>query len=146
MDAAIFSIARCAGTSKEFFDVIDEAFLRQIDIERASQGGTAIAALESLGQKFRLSKEQVQSCIKDPKNIQRIVDVQEEGYNRGVHATPTFFLNDVEVTDPRYEALAPAIDAALGVTLAPAPAESTPAEAPPAQPAPATPGATPSDQ
>jgi protein-disulfide isomerase len=149
VDAAIFSIARCAGTA-DYFPVIDEAFARQMDIEVASRGGTAIAALESLGQKFRLSKEQVQSCIKDPKNIQRIVDVQDEGFKRGVHSTPTFFLNDVEVADPRYEALAPAIDAALGVAPAPAsaaaPTEGAPAEAPPAQPAPTTPGATPSNQ
>jgi hypothetical protein len=81
----------------------------------------------------------VQSCIKDPKNIQRIVDVQEEGYNRGVHSTPTFFLNDVEVPDPRFEALAPAIDTALGAGPAATPA-ATPAEgAASDQPAPGAP-------
>ncbi len=145
VDAAIFSIARCAGTA-DYFPVLDEAFARQMDIEIASRGGTAIAALESLGAKFRLSKEQVQSCIKDPKNIARIVSVQEEGGGRGVHSTPTFFLNDVEVADPRFEALSQAIDAALGAAPAPAaaPAETSapaPAEGAPAQPAPATPGA-----
>ena len=144
VDAAIFSLARCAG-SGEYFDLIDEAFLRQRDIEIASRGGTAIAALESLGEKFRMSKQQVESCIKDPKNIQRIIDVQNEGGGRGVHSTPTFFLNDVEVADPRYDALSQAIDTALGVAPAPAaaPAEApapAPAEGAPAQPAPAKPG------
>jgi protein-disulfide isomerase len=143
VDAAIFSIARCAGTA-DYFPVIDEAFARQMDIEIASRSGTAIAALESLGQKFRLSAAQVQSCIKDPKNIQRIVDVQTEGSGRGVHSTPTFFLNDVEVVDPRFEVLSQAIDASLGVAPAPAAAPSetpAPAEGAPDQPAPATPGA-----
>lgn len=136
VDAAIFSLARCAGT-EDYFPLISEAFERQMEIEVASRQGDAIAKLESLGQEFRLSKEQVQSCIKDPKNIQRIVDVQEEGFNRGVHSTPTFFLNDVEVADPRYEALALAIDAALGAA---APAAPPAEEAAPAQPAPAEPG------
>lgn len=142
VDAAIFSIARCAGTA-DYFPVIDEAFERQVEIEIASRQGDAIAKLESLGQEFRLSKEQVQSCIKDPKNIQRIVDVQNEGFNRGVNSTPTFFLNDVQVPDPSYEALAPAIDAALGGTAAPPSAPKPVEGASPAQPAP---GPTPDDQ
>lgn len=149
VDAAIFSLARCAGTA-DYFPVLDEAFARQMDIELASRGGTARQALESLGQKFRLSKEQVESCIKDPKNIQRIVDVQDEGYNRGVNSTPTFFLNDVEVPDPRFESLAPAIDAALGAAPAAtisAPTEGAPAETAPAQPPPAAePGPKPGAQ
>jgi protein-disulfide isomerase len=139
VDAAIFSIARCAG-SADYFPVIDEAFLQQNKIEGASRGGSVLAELEALGQKFRMSKAQVESCIKDPKNIQRIVDVQNEGYGRGVHSTPTFFLNDVEVADPRFEALSPAIDVALG-GAAPAPALApTSTEGAPTQPAPATPG------
>jgi protein-disulfide isomerase len=145
VDAAIFSLARCAGPA-DWFPLIDEAFARQEDIERASQGGTAADALKSLGQKFRLSAEQVETCIKDPKNIQRIYDVQEEGYGRGVHSTPTFFLNDKEVVDPRFETLSKEIDAALGVAPAPAAPAEAPAETPapatpaPAQPAPAQPG------
>jgi protein-disulfide isomerase len=144
VDAAIFSLARCAGTA-DWFPLIDEAFARQKDIEIASQGGTATDALKSLGQKFRLSAAQVESCIKDPKNIQRIYDVQEEGFGRGVHSTPTFFLNDKEVIDPRFETLSKEIDAALGLAPAPAapvPTEEAPAptETPaPAAPAPATP-------
>jgi protein-disulfide isomerase len=134
VDAAIFSIARCAG-SADYFSVIDEAFKQQMEIEVASRQGSAIPKLEEFGQGFRLSKEQVQSCIKDPKNLQRVVDVQNEGFSRGVNATPTFFLNDVMIADPRYEALAPAIDAALGGGTAPAPAAAPAEGTPPATPA-----------
>jgi protein-disulfide isomerase len=140
VDAAIFSIARCAGQA-DWFKVIDKAFEKQVDIERASQRGEARPALVSLGKEFRLSQAQVESCIKDPKNIQRIHDVQEEGYARGVSATPTFFINDREVHDASYEAMSAEIDALLGAvplpaeTPAPAPAEAPPAEAPAAPPA-----------
>lgn len=146
VDAAIFSIARCAGAA-DYFAVIDKAFEQQMDIEVASRQGTAIAKLEEFGQGFRLSKEQVQSCIKDPKNLQRVVDVQNEGFSRGVNSTPTFFLNDVMVNDPRYEALAPAIDAALGgAAPAPAAAPVEGATEAPAPPTPAAPPATPGAQ
>ena len=129
VDAAIFSLARCAGQAN-WFPLIDEAFTRQMDIERASRDGTVITALESLGGKFRMSKEQVQACIKDPKNLQRIIDTQEAGFAKGVQSTPTFLLNDVEVADPRFPALSAALDAALSGTPAPAAAPTeTPAPA-----------------
>jgi protein-disulfide isomerase len=142
VDAAIFSIARCAGAA-DWFPLIDEAFARQEDIQRASDTGKVIEALNSLGQKFRLSPDQVEACIKDPKNIQRIYDVQEEGGGRGVNSTPTFFLDDKEAPDPRFEALSKEIDAALGIApaaAAPVPTEATPA--PTEKPAPATPAPT----
>src|SRR6185503_4180039 len=137
VDAAIFSMARCTD-AKEFFAVIDEAFARQADIERASRSADGPKkALISLGQKFRLSEQQVESCIKDPKNLQRIYAVQEEAGGRGVGSTPTFFLNDKEVMDPRFENFSREIDAALGGSAPVAPASTeTPA---PAAPAPATP-------
>jgi len=146
VDAAIFSLARCAGTA-DWFPLIDEAFARQEDIQRASDTGKVIDALNSLGQKFRLSAAQVETCIKDPKNIQRIYDVQDEGYGRGVNSTPTFFLNDKQLPDPWFKTLSKEIDAALGVAPAAAPAAAAPTETPasataapaPAQPTPAQP-------
>jgi protein-disulfide isomerase len=136
VDAAIFSLARCAGTA-DWFPLIDEAFARQEAIEIASRSAEGPQkALVSLGQKFRLSEEQVKSCIKDPKNLQRIIETQEAGFARGVHSTPTFLLNDVEVQDPSFASLSAQIDAALGAA-APAPAATPPTEAP-AEPAPAS--------
>jgi protein-disulfide isomerase len=136
VDAAIFSIARCVGQG-EWFAVIDRAFEKQMDIERAAQRGDATTAMVDLGKEFRLSPEQVQSCIRDPKNIGRVQQSQEEGFARGVNSTPTFLINDRQVTDASYEGMSAEIDALLGAV--PLPAESTPT-APPTG-APATPPA-----
>lgn len=129
VDAAIFSLARCAGTA-DWFPLIDEAFARQEDIERASRSAAGPQQeLISLGAKFRLSEDQVKACIKDPKNLQRIIDVQEAGFAKGVHSTPTFFLNDVEVADPRFASLSAQIDAVLGGAAPVAAPTETPAPA-----------------
>jgi protein-disulfide isomerase len=128
VDAAIFSIARCVGQA-EWFAVIDKAFEKQTDIERASQRGEAKQAMIDLGKDFRLSPEQVESCISDPKNIGRVQASQDEGFARGVHSTPTFFINDREALDASFEAMSAEIDALLAA--APLPAE----EASPAAPA-----------
>ena len=48
VDAAIFAIARCSG-AKDFFPVLDEAFLRQNTIVEASMKGSPIEELNALG-------------------------------------------------------------------------------------------------
>jgi protein-disulfide isomerase len=131
VDAAIFSIARCVGQG-EWFAVIDKAFEKQEDIERASQRGEAKQAMIDLGKDFRLSPEQVESCISDPKNIGRVQQSQEEGFARGVNATPTFLINDREVHDASYAGMSAEIDALLGAV--PLPATPAPTETPPATP------------
>jgi protein-disulfide isomerase len=127
VDAAIFSIARCVGQG-EWFAVIDKAFEKQTDIERASQRGEAKQAMIDFGKEFRLSPEQVESCISDPKNIGRVQQSQEEGFARGINSTPTFLINDREVHDASYEGMSAEIDALLGA--APAPEPASPAETP----------------
>ena len=121
--------------------MIDKAFEKQTDIEFASQRGEAMQAMIDLGKEFRLSPEQVESCIRDPKNISHVQQSQEEGFARGVNSTPTFFINDREVQDASYEGMSAEIDALLGAvplpTDQPAPAAptETPAEAPATPPA-----------
>jgi protein-disulfide isomerase len=136
VDAAIFSIARCVGQG-EWFAVIDKAFEKQTDIERASQRGEAKQAMIDFGQEFRLSPEQVESCISDPKNIGRVQQSQEEGFARGINSTPTFLINDREVHDASYEGMSAEIDALLGA----APPSQAAAPATPPVEAPATPPA-----
>lgn len=132
VDAAIFGIARCVG-GPDFFRVMDEAFVRQMDIERASRSAEGPrAALVSLGSEFGLSAAQVETCISDPALVQRIFEVQEMATADGVNGTPTFLLNDVLIDDPRPASLAARIDAALAAV------EGTPAPATPA-PTPAAP-------
>jgi protein-disulfide isomerase len=134
VDAAVFSIARCVGQA-EWFAVIDKAFEKQMDIERASQRGEATQAMIDLGKEFGLSPEQVEGCIRDPKNIGRVQQSQDEGYARGVNSTPTFFINDREVHDASYEGMSAEIDALLGVTPAEPAAPASPTETPATPPA-----------
>ena len=127
IDAGIFSVARCAGT-EDYFAVLDEAFARQRDIVMASQKGDSIPALKSLGEKFKLSGAQVEACITDKQNVQRVNDVGAYARQIGVSSTPTFFVNGVEVTaadlSQQWPAMKVAIDTAL--TGQPVPASITP--------------------
>lgn len=133
VDKAIFAIARCAGT-EDWFSVIDEAFARQMDIERASRSNDGpMNALKSLGEKFRLSGDQVTKCVDDKDIIRRVRDSQAEGFARGVDSTPTFFVNDAMVDNPTFSELSRLIEQGLTAgALAPA---TTPTETP-AAPAP----------
>ena len=143
LDAAIFSVARCSGT-EDYFSVLDEAFLRQKDIVMAAQKGDSLPALKSLGEKFRLSGAQVDACLADKQNIQRVNDVGAYARQIGVMSTPTFFVNGVEMTEPdlskSWEGIKAAIEAGLTGQSVPTPitppADATAPGAPPA-PAPA---------
>ncbi len=124
IDAGIFSVARCAGKD-DYFAVLDEAFARQRDIVMASQKGDSINALKSLGEKFKLSAAQVDACLTDKANVQRVNDVGAYARQIGVSSTPTFFVNGAEVTaadlSQQWPAMKAAIDAALTGQPAPTP-------------------------
>jgi len=133
IDAGIFSVARCAG-KEDYFAVLDEAFARQRDIVMASQKGDSIGALKSLGEKFKLTGAQIDACLADKANIQRVNDVGAYARQIGVSSTPTFFVNGVEITAPdlsqQWPAMKVAIDAALTGQAIPAPI-AAPADAAP---------------
>ncbi len=112
IDAGIFAIARCAGTD-EFYSVIDEAMARQETIVTESSKGEAMPELNSLGAKFRMSPEQVQSCINDRTIIRRINDVRADAQGKGIDSTPTFVLNGVVLASSDWRTIKPLIDAAL---------------------------------
>jgi protein-disulfide isomerase len=112
IDAGIFSVARCTG-QEEFFDVIDEAFVRQDQLVMAAQTGDAMPALRELGAKFNLSAEQVNSCVDERANIRRINDVGADARQKGVNSTPTFLVNGVKIADSDWPAVKIAVDAAL---------------------------------
>jgi protein-disulfide isomerase len=147
VDAAIFAIARCAGQG-EYFKVIDEAFEKREDIEKASQGPDgARPALTELAKRHGVSADRFEACLKAPENLQRLQDVQADAEKRGVQGTPTLFLNDEKVPEDGYQfdALSAKIDAALNASagaapapaaapLAPAPVSGPAAPAPPAKP------------
>jgi protein-disulfide isomerase len=112
IDAGIFAIARCAGTD-EFYSVLDEAMARQETIVTESSKGEAMPELNALGAKFRMSPEQVQSCINDRTIIRRINDVRADAQGKGIDSTPTFVLNGVVLASSDWRTIKPLIDAAL---------------------------------
>lgn len=112
IDAAIFSVARCAGSS-DFFEVLDEAFASQNELVAAAQSGDAMPALRQLGAKFKLSEAQVNQCVDEPANIRRINDVGTDARQKGVNSTPTFLVNGVKIADSDWPAVKIAVDAAL---------------------------------
>jgi protein-disulfide isomerase len=112
IDAGIFAIARCAGT-EEFYSVIDEAMARQETIVTESSKGEAMPELNALGAKFRMSPEQVQSCINDRTIIRRINDVRADAQGKGIDSTPTFVLNGVVLASSDWRTIKPLVDAAL---------------------------------
>ena len=139
VDAAIFAIARCSGPG-EYFKVIDEAFEKRDEIEKASQGPDgARPALTDLAKRHGVSAERFEVCLKAPENAQRLQDVQADAEKRGVQGTPTLFLNDEKVPEDGYQfdALSAKINAALAAPQGAGTAMPAPA-------APATPGAAPS--
>ena len=130
IDAGIFVIARCAGT-EEFYSVIDEAMARQETIVTGSSKGEAMPELNALGAKFRMSPEQVQSCINDRKIIRRINDVRADAQGKGIDSTPTFVLNGVVLASSDWRTIKPLVDAALtGGAIPQQPAEEAHEHAP----------------
>ena len=130
IDAGIFAIARCAGT-EEFYSVIDEAMARQETIVTESSKGEAMPELNALGAKFRMSPEQVQSCINDRTIIRRINDVRADAQGKGIDSTPTFVLNGVVLASSDWRTIKPLVDAALtGGAIPQQPAEEAHEHAP----------------
>lgn len=112
IDAGIFAVARCAGPD-EFFAVLDEAFLRQQALVEAGMRGNALPELSSLGEKFRLSADQVKTCINDRNIIRRINDVRSDAQGKGIGGTPTFTLNGTVLASSDWRQIKPMIDAVL---------------------------------
>ena len=126
--AGIFAVARCAG-NEEFYSVLDEAFARQEEIVMGSQKGEAIPQLNALGAKFRMSPEQVDSCINDRTIIRRINDVRSDAQVKGIDSTPTFVLNGVVLASSDWRTIKPLVDAALSGGAVPTqPAAGAPSE------------------
>ena len=112
IDASIFAIARCSG-AEDFFPVLDEAFLRHPSLAQAGAEGNAQAELTSLGEKFRLSPDQVKSCVNDKTIVRRINDVRADALAKNINATPTFVVNGTVLAANDWPSIKLAVDAAL---------------------------------
>jgi len=112
IDAGIFAVARCAG-AEDFYAVLDEAFVRQNTLVEASMKGNALAELSALGEKFRLSGDQVKSCLADRNIVRRINDVSLDAQSKGINSTPTFVLNGTVLASNNWADIKPMVDAVL---------------------------------
>ena len=127
VDSAIFAMARCTGAPTKYFNLLDEAFLRQAKIEEAFGKGEVMTELKSIGQKFGLGGGQVDACVKDKKNLDRIFAVREMGDKDGVQFTPTFLIDGKIAQDASFSGMKAQIDMLLGEAPA-APAAPAPAQ------------------
>mgnify|MGYP000458643145 CR=1 FL=1 len=123
-------------------DALDEAFLKQNEIVEATMKGEVIAELNALGAEFRMSPEQVQSCINDRTIIRRINDVRADTQTKGIDSTPTFMVDGVVLPDNSWPSVQAAIAAGLAAGGGAAPAAPTETPAAPAT-APAAPATAP---
>jgi protein-disulfide isomerase len=117
VDAAVFAIARCVGQA-DYFSVIDAAFAQQETFESVSgTAGGPRQAIIDFGKKFNLSQAQVETCIKDPANLDRFNQVDAMSQRDGVTGTPSFVVNGQlirsgQTVDDNWTAAKAAIDAA----------------------------------
>jgi protein-disulfide isomerase len=136
IDVLLASVARCGGPDK-YYTMIGDIFGAQGDIEDAAPKGTAGPLIDQIAKKNGISHDQARTCIDfQPALKASIQKSNDEAVKRGVHQTPTLYVNDVEVPDHVYDVVSAAIDKALSGAPA-APASASPAG--PATPAPASP-------
>jgi protein-disulfide isomerase len=136
VDAAVFAIARCSGEA-EYFKVIDDAFDKRDEIEKASQGADgARPALIALAKRHGVGADRFEECLKSPENMKRLQDVEADAQKRGVQGTPTLFIGEEKVPEEayQYDALAAKLDAAIAAAGGATPAAPAPAPAAPAKP------------
>jgi protein-disulfide isomerase len=87
--ASGFLTARCAGRDK-YFAVLDAIFHDQAQIY---QSGDMLGGLQAIGQRFGLSKPDLDACIRDPEAQKALQDRVAAANKDGVDSTPTFLIN-----------------------------------------------------
>jgi protein-disulfide isomerase len=133
IDVAATLVARCGGTSR-FFPIAEKFYATQPvwmgkisslpaaqqeqlkampDAQRlvriADLGGLTQAAAAS-----GLPAARTKACLSDPAALQRLVGMAEAAEARGVHGTPTFFINGTSVGTLNWAGLEPLIVRAGG--------------------------------
>ena len=91
--AAGFLTARCAGRDK-YFAVLNDIFHDQ---EHIFQNGDFATGLEGIGQKYGLSKGEVDACIRDPQAQKDLQARMTAAQQAGIDGTPTFLINKERV-------------------------------------------------
>ena len=104
-----FMIARCAGPDK-YFDVVHGILASQAEWRA---GVNPRDTLFRVGNGAGLNNQQIETCIKDPANLQASEERSQAAVKAGVTGTPAFFVNGVQIAGTSMEDLSRAIDAEL---------------------------------
>ena len=133
IDVAATLVARCGGASR-FFPVVDKFYATQTQwvtrisgmpaaekekIRTLAEGPrldrlATVGGLKALAAPLGITPAQSTKCLNDPAALQRILDMVEAGRALGVQGTPTFFVNDAEVSAGDWSTLEPHLKRAGG--------------------------------
>jgi protein-disulfide isomerase len=91
-----FMMARCAG-DKQYFAVIDDVFQQQ---QAIYDSGDLPAGLLKIGQKYGMTKEQINACMDDTA-VKSLNDRLAKADHDGVKATPTFVIGQTKLEGER---------------------------------------------
>ncbi len=83
-------VAECAGRQGKFWPVHDSFYKHQPEW---AQSPTPEQDLQKLAESHGVDAKQLQSCLQDPATKAAIESDVQEGRNRWVYSTPTFFVN-----------------------------------------------------
>lgn len=132
-DIAVSLLTRCAGPAK-FFPMSeqvyatqpqwqqklegmsdeDKAAIEKMSNEQAVVRFAEIADIGKVAAQFGVTPPRAQQCLRDPKAVQRLVEMTKTAMANGISHTPTFLI-DGKVTDAAtWEDLEPKLKAALG--------------------------------
>ncbi len=101
---ALAQAAECAADQGKFWEYVDTAFTKQLD--------ASAAAIQQWAADLSLDTELFQRCTRSKIKADIVEADREEGRNRDVRGTPTYFVNG-EKTENTLDALSAAIDAQL---------------------------------
>ena len=118
--------AACAGDQGKFWEYHNKLFEEQ---NGENKGAFKVENLKRFAQEIGLNAGDFNTCFDAGKYTGQIADEVSEAENRGVNATPTFFVGQTAV-ETSYDAISEAIEAALAT---PAPGTATPEATPTAE-------------
>lgn len=133
IDVAATLVARCGGAPR-FFPLVDKFYATQTQwvgkisgmpaaekekIRALAEGPrldrlATVGGLKAMAAPLGVTPAQSSKCLNDPAALKRILDMAETGRARGVQGTPTFFVNDAEVSAGDWPGLEPHLKRAGG--------------------------------
>lgn len=123
------SVARCKGAD-QFYDTVDAIFSVQGDLLDGARAGNALPVLAKVANERGITIDEMQTCIDHQPELSASIKKSRDdaSASKNISGTPSIFINDKFVEDKSFENLSKEIDAALGVTPAPAAPATPPAQ------------------